>query len=350
MGFESFPFLLGWELTLACNLRCAHCGSSAGQPRANELTTRECLAICEQLPELLVREVDFTGGEPLLREDIFALLSRLAELDILTKVVSNGLLLTPAVIKRLREVKVKGVGLSVDGCPATHDRIRGREGMQRQLLATLEDLRAAGIQTTVITTANALNLDELPELRETLAQVGVGRWQVQPIFSLGRTRESSVLGLDQNDYARLGEFARQCMATDSYQGMRIAFSDSYGYYTERDTRQPAWGGCPVGIASCGITSDGRIKGCLSLPDEFSEGDLRQNDLWQIWFHPDSFRYNRAYDQSQLGENCRGCAEAERCRGGCSAMSVGSTGRFHNDPLCFTGMENRKQASGRQSNA
>ena len=66
MSFESFPFILGWELTLACNLRCRHCGTAAGEPREKELTLDESLKICDQLPELLVQEVDFTGGEPLM--------------------------------------------------------------------------------------------------------------------------------------------------------------------------------------------------------------------------------------------------------------------------------------------
>ncbi len=350
MGFEGLPFVLGWELTLACNLRCAHCGSKAGKPRPAELSTDECLAICDQLPELVVQEVNFTGGEPLLRSDIFELMARLNQLEIMTKVVTNGLLLTPAVIRRLSEVQVAGVGVSIDGCPATHDRIRGLDGMQHRLIRAIEALHEAGISTTVITTANSLNIGELPELRATLAGLGVKRWQVQPVFPLGRTRESTMLSLHEPDYLRLGDFARQCMAMDLYQGMQVLFGDSYGYYTEMDTRQPPWGGCPAGMVSCGITSDGKIKGCLSLPDKFIEGDLRQSDLWNIWFHPDAFPYTRAFDKSQLGENCRGCQEAERCRGGCSAMSFGSTGVMHNDPLCFAGMENRSQALNRQTKA
>jgi len=116
--------------------------------------------------------------------------------------------------------------------------------------------------------------------------------------------------------------------------MKILPGDSYGYYTNLDTRIPPWRGCPAGLFSCGITSDGKIKGCLSLPDELTEGDLRRDDLWDIWFHPDSFAYTRRFTTESLGPHCVACTKAEQCQGGCSAMSYGSTGRFHNDPYCF----------------
>jgi radical SAM protein with 4Fe4S-binding SPASM domain len=100
------------------------------------------------------------------------------------------------------------------------------------------------------------------------------------------------------------------------------------------TREPPWRGCPAGRLSCGITSDGKIKGCLSLPDNIVEGDLRQRDLWNIWFDSDSFVYSRQFSENKLGANCRSCDKAELCHGGCSAMSYGVTGDFHNDPYCF----------------
>ena len=111
-------------------------------------------------------------------------------------------------------------------------------------------------------------------------------------------------------------------------------ADSYGYYTDRDQRDPPWRGCPAGLYSCGITSDGKIKGCLSMPDELIEGNLRMNDLWEIWFDPQAFFYTRQFSTSKLGNNCKDCDHAIECQGGCSAISYGCTGHFHNDPYCF----------------
>ena len=93
-------------------------------------------------------------------------------------------------------------------------------------------------------------------------------------------------------------------------------------------------GCTAGLTTCGIMSDGKIKGCLSLPDNLVEGDLRTSDLWNIWFNPNAFAYTRKFAQTDMGPLCSRCLKWEQCRGGCSAMSYTSTGLFHNDPYCF----------------
>jgi radical SAM protein with 4Fe4S-binding SPASM domain len=111
-------------------------------------------------------------------------------------------------------------------------------------------------------------------------------------------------------------------------------SNGLGYYSEFCDPEFSWSGCAAGILACGITSDGKIKGCLSLPDEFVEGDLRKNDLWDIWFHPDFFPYSRNYSKDNMGPNCISCDKVDKCHGGCSIMSYGYTGRFNNDPYCF----------------
>src|SRR5512133_1189138 len=106
MKFESFPFIIGWEFTLKCNLRCLHCGSSAGHPRDNELTTEEALAICEQLPDLLVQEVDFTGGEPFLRPDLPVIANKLKELGINTCILTHGVGYTAKNIAQLKKMGI----------------------------------------------------------------------------------------------------------------------------------------------------------------------------------------------------------------------------------------------------
>ncbi len=104
MAFEGFPFVVGWELTLACNLRCRHCASTAGLARENELSLDECLALCDQFPALLVQEVDFTGGEPLLHPGWERIAARLRELGITTRMITNGIGLTPDTVRRMKQV------------------------------------------------------------------------------------------------------------------------------------------------------------------------------------------------------------------------------------------------------
>jgi radical SAM protein with 4Fe4S-binding SPASM domain len=332
MEFDSFPIVIGWELTLACNLRCDHCGSSAGLPRNNELTLPEALDICKQFPEMLVHEVIFTGGEPLFRPDWRQIAIRLHELKIKTKLITNGLLLGPDTIMQLKDAAVARVGVSMDGLEKIHDQIRKYSGLFKHILTNIEKLLASSIPVTCITTVNALNIHQLPALFHLLQSLGVDIWQFQPIFPLGRARNLTELTLSENDYIQLGEFARDYMSGKGPPA--VLPGDSFGYYSELDTRQPSWGGCSAGVNLCGITSDGRVKGCLSMPDELAEADLRQHKLWDIWFDANSFSYSRNFSLDDLGSNCLHCEYGEKCRGGCSSMSYSCTGRMHNNPYCF----------------
>ena len=121
-------------------------------------------------------------------------------------------------------------------------------------------------------------------------------------------------------------------------------ADGVGYYGDLDRRPRPWNGCAAGLASCGITAEGLVKGCLSMPDRLVEGDLRHHDLWDIWFSADAFAYNRSFRSDDLGDACAGCEHGLQCRGGCAVMSLAATGGFHGDPYCFHGIEQR--ASGR----
>jgi len=346
MFFDGFPFIIGWELTLGCNLQCNHCGSSAGQPRPNELSLKESLALCDQFPELMVQEVNFTGGEPLLQPNWLEIAAHLRDLGISTKILTNGLTLNPKRIDEMRQVGIAGIGISLDGLETTHDYIRGYTGLFNRVLESISLVQDAGMPITIITTVNALNLGELRDMFELLQSRSVKRWQVQPVFPLGRSQESSDFHLTENAYLELGNLIKQLSNLDEGIGPIICPGDSLGYFTDFYQRKPPWQGCPAGLISCGITSDGKIKGCLSLPDEVIEGDVRQNDLWDIWFNQNSFSYTRQFSIEKIGASCQSCDKAEQCKGGCSCMSYASTGSFHNDPLCFKGIEMNHQRKNR----
>jgi radical SAM protein with 4Fe4S-binding SPASM domain len=333
MSSDALPIAVGWELTLACNLRCRHCGSAAGLPRPCELTLEEGLGVCGQLAELLVAEVDFTGGEPLCSPNWEAIAARLRNLRIRTKLITNGVLLGRTMAGRLRDAGIGRVGVSIDGLEATHDYIRGRPGLFRHILAGVEALLEAGVPVTIITTVTDMNVGQLPALRGVLSSLGVDMWQFQPIFPLGRAQGCLEMALSTSAYLRLGAFARDWVRASGARPAALP-GDSFGYFTSLDQRQPPWGGCSAGLVLCGITSDGRVKGCLSMPDELTEGDLRRQDLWSIWFDASAFGYNRHFTTDTLGPNCRTCEHASVCRGGCTSMSYGCTARLHNDPYCF----------------
>ncbi len=118
------PVFCVWETTLACNLACRHCGSSAGKARPSELDTNEALGLLDALQELGTQEITFSGGEVFVRSDWRVLMARARELGIECLVVSNGLAITPAIAHDLAGFEVGSVSLSIDGGSDTHDFLR----------------------------------------------------------------------------------------------------------------------------------------------------------------------------------------------------------------------------------
>ena len=318
--FESFPFTIGWELTLACNLRCRHCGSTAGHSRAKELTLGESLAFCDQLPQLLVQRVNFSGGEPLLNPHWLQIAARLRDLGIRVDIITNGLLLSRDVVAQMRDVGICSLGVSLDGLKATHDYIRDRADAFRLAIDGIRRANEAGIVTTALTTVNARNIDDLPLLFQLVKSLGMAGWQLQPFVPLGRGHDASDLLLSEKDYRRLGDFLEEWGSKALDQGVKLFTADSLGYFAAFETCPDPWRGCSAGLVTCAITSDGKVKGCLSLPNSFIEGDLRERDLWDIWFDSNAFSYNRRYTADLLGPACRECNRADQCRGGCSSKA------------------------------
>lgn len=346
MSFESFPLNIGWELTLKCNLRCNHCASAAGIPRADELTTEEALKICDQFPDLLVQEVDFTGGEPLLRSDWVEIAAHLRELGIATNILSNCLILDQATVSKLKQADISTVGTSLDGLEKTHDHIRGCVGSFAKVIRGIELLHNEGIQVIVITTVNAVNISELKGILDLLESLGVDSWRLQPLIPVGRANSFREMEMDESDLLSLGDFIKNWTPKAKTKGLKIICSDGLEYIDETWPQERPWLGCPAGWTTCGITSDGKIKGCLSLPDEIVEGDLRKNDLWDIWFNPKSFSYSRHFSHDQLGSNCDSCLKADECLGGCSSNSYAATGKFHNDPYCYYKIKKTRESTKR----
>lgn len=348
MSFEWFPFTLGWELTLACNLRCKHCGSNAGQPRKNELTTDEALSLCDQFPALLVQEVDFTGGEPLLRSDWPEIATHLKKIGITTGVVTNGLTLNQETIEQIQSSGISHIAVSVDGLESTHDYTRGEKGIFHRVIKGVNRSVEAKIPTTIITTVTELNINELPDLFELLSNIGIQRWRPQPLILTGRVKSHHELVIQERTFLQLVNFYQNWGQKANDSGMELLRADGLGYYFDSDVYRGDWHGCPAGLVSVGIMSDGKVKGCLSLPDEFVEGDLRKRSLWDIWFDEEAFSYTRKFSRNQLGEYCDSCDKGDQCKGGCSAMSYGSTGIVHNDPFCHYRIQ-KKSACGRSKN-
>jgi len=325
-----------WEFTLRCNLRCLHCGSSAGLPREKELTTNECFKLCEELAELGCEDVSLMGGEPFLRKDWFSVASCIRDLGMNLAFVSNGTILD-RYIEKISQLEPKVVGISLDGMKNTHELIRGKGTFEKTVKA-IDLLRERNIQTTVITTVSKLNFRDLPKMKEFLFKKEVN-WQLQVAMPFGNFKREQMLS--KEEFYATALFIAKERIKNRFEDLPVIGAHCYGYYSEI-LPGCEWDGCQAGISSIGITSDGGIVGCLSMGnDRFIEGNVRDKSLREIWEDPNSFEYNRKFDETKLGPNCRNCKYGLKCRGGCNSMSYTLTGRFHNDPYCFYAIEKEK---------
>ncbi len=331
------------ELTLACNLRCRHCGSRAGRARDDELTTAEMKGLFKQLVGIGCKRVTLSGGEPTAREDWPDLIEGAARAGLTVSMITNAIGFDVDAARLAKKMGLTTVGLSVDGIGRTHDVVRGRIGHFQQLTEAIKAVREAGLSFTLITTINRLNLGELEKLHAFARKQGAFSWQVQPVANMGNMVDNPELGLKGTDLIDVE--SRLARLINQHQ-QRVAVCNSLGYFgrnekvLRKSSRTVCFKGCAAGMRTLGIESNGNVKGCLSILAGYNEegcnyveGNIRDEPLEQIWHRDGAFAYNRQWSLDDLGGFCRECRYAERCRGGCRS-NMAATGDGIENRMCI----------------
>ncbi|HSH48332.1 MAG TPA: heme d1 biosynthesis radical SAM protein NirJ [Halomonas sp.] len=176
-----------WNLIRRCNLTCKHCyTTSADIDFKGELSTEEALAVLEDLKGFRVPALILSGGEPLMRPDIFELSRRTRELGIYAGLSTNGTLITEDNIDAIADVGYDYVGISIDGLEATHDDFRQRQGAFRESMRAVALCKAHGIKVGLRTTLTQHNFDELPQILEMLDEHDVDKFYLSHLNYGGR--------------------------------------------------------------------------------------------------------------------------------------------------------------------
>jgi radical SAM protein with 4Fe4S-binding SPASM domain len=326
VGF--FPYSCVWELTLACNLRCKHCGSIAGKRREAELSLDECLRVADDLVALGCRRVTLIGGEPTLSPHWHQVGRHLARMGTDVNMISNGMTWSQAHVEQAAAAGFSLVSFSLDGLQNEHDAFRAPGSFERVVRA-IDLTRAGGLPAAVNTTIHRLNRRQLPQMRMLMLEHGISVWQLQLATSSGNMDEHRDLLLPPEDLLWLvPQIADLCRLPSPT--MEIVVGHNIGYFGNpesalrgADVALPFWVGCRAGCHVLGIESGGDVKGCLSLPSSahgehrFVEGNLREKSLPELWNRPTGFAYNRLFSEDQLRGFCRVCRFRDVCRGGCS---------------------------------
>jgi radical SAM protein with 4Fe4S-binding SPASM domain len=334
------PILAVWEITLACDLACGHCGSRAGRARPDELSTDEAFALVDQLAELGVIEVVLIGGESYLRDDWCAIIRRIAERGMQPLLTTGGRGMTAERAADAARAGLVSASVSLDGLRETHDRQRGVAGSFDAALEAMRNLRDAGVGVSANTQINRLSLRELPALVETIIAHGAHSWQIQLTVAMGRAADHPEWLLQPYDllelFPMLDRLAARCRDAD----VRLWPGNNVGYFGPYETvlrgtmTRGHHVGCGAGVWGLGIEADGTIKGCPSLATAgWTGGNVRDARLVDIWERGAAMRYIRDRTVDDLWGFCRSCYYADECRGGCTWTAESLLGKPGNNPMC-----------------
>ena len=331
------PIYVVFDVTSKCNLKCIHCYSL----EQNEgLTTNEVYHIVDMLYEAGVGMIDFGGGEPLLRKDIFDILSYSKDLGLYTSLSTNGTLLDNDSIKRLKALDIDHVCISLDGAkPETHDHIRNKKGTYKKTIEGIKNCVTAGINTQISTVFMRSNIDELADLHNLLESLNVDGWYVYDFIPAGRGKEiqDEVLGPKQRGqlFTKLQELAPSSrisikpspylLTVNSACGTDTYFYRTYGKLTE------FIGGCPAGRWTCHISSNGDLHPCYLLPHKL--GNLKQDTFEDIWFNSSNPVLKELRNRTLLKGTCGKCKYRDVC-GGCRARVFWKTGNYLESDSCW----------------
>jgi radical SAM protein with 4Fe4S-binding SPASM domain len=339
IGFPAHPVL---EVTSACNLRCIHCHASGGTPADDELTTEEVKRLLDQLAEVSeFRMVAFTGGEPLVRDDIFELLAYSQALGFTNTMATNATLIDDAVARRLRRYGVAIGAVSIDGFDAqTHDYVRNQPGAFESALRGIHALRRAGIPLHINITVMEYNMDQLEPLMALVDELGTAILIMYQLVPVGRGEGIEEAALDLGANERLIRFMAQAQSVIRAIMEPVAGPQYWSFLLNRSgiksglllrLAETVFHGCAAGRGFVYIKSNGEVWPCPFI--EVSCGNVRETPFPTIWATSPVFE-----DLRQREERLRGrCGECEyrRLCGGCRGRSWATSGDYlAADPSCF----------------
>ncbi len=334
---EHIPFLVSWNLTKRCNLKCAHCYLDAAELEgADETTTDEAKGFIDEVASINPQAMlIMTGGEPLLRPD-FPILSEYASKRGLTVVVgTNGTLLDDSTVEMLVRSGVQGVGLSLDSAtPFFHDRFRGVAGAWQKTMDGIEALKRRSLPFQLQLTVTRENRGDIPGLIEFAAQNGAKA--VNIFFLVCTGRGQNMTDLTPEEYEATLKYLVEAEAV--FEGRVMVRARCAPHFLrvvsslnpESAVMKGQTSGCIAGTGYLRISPEGDVTPCPYIPASRGDANLKRKRLKDIWYNHPVFKSLRG---PSYNGRCKDCEFNDVC-GGCRARALSATGDLMGeDPWC-----------------
>ena len=347
--------LVAWEITRSCNLNCVHCRAAAERgPYPGELDTEKCLDILDQIVQVGQPIVILTGGEPLLRKDVFELAQHGTRLGLRMVMATNGTLVTPEMAERMKSSGIKRVSVSIDGAGAEeHDQFRKVPGAFDASLKSLDWLKKAGIEFQINTTVTRHNVHQVRDILDLAVNLGAVAHHIFLLVPTGRAKDMVNQEIDGLEYEKLlhwfydmrDQVPLHLKATCAPHYYRILRQEAHarGEKVDLDTYglDAVTRGCLGGTSFCFIAHDGIVQPCGYL--ELNCGDLKKVSFGEVWRESQIFK--RLRDFSAYTGKCGRCEYLKFC-GGCRARAYENTGDYMaEEPLCIYQPSKKLSAAG-----
>jgi len=336
--------LIAWELTGACNLRCVHCRASAvDQPLPNEFSTDEAVALIDEVAGFSNPILILTGGEPLLRGDIFDIAAYGTKKGLRVVMGSNGTLITSEVAKKIHKSGIQRVAISIESAnPKVHDEFRQIPGAFEATIEGIKHLREQNVGVQIDPTITKRNLGDVDDILKLAIDLGAEALHIFLLVPTGRGKELKEEEIPPEEYERvLNWFYEQqrnvplhlkaTCAPHYYRIMRQRAKEEGVKITyETHGLEAMTRGCLGGISFCFIGHAGQVQPCGYL--ELDCGNVREQPFRKIWEESKIFVELRDYDK--LKGKC-GICEYKKVCGGCRARAYALTGDYlGEEPYCI----------------
>ncbi|MBN1191672.1 MAG: mycofactocin radical SAM maturase [Dehalococcoidales bacterium] len=320
----SAPVNLTWEITHKCNLHCIHCLSGSADELPDELDFEECKSVVDQIAALKVFEINFGGGEPLLKSYFPALLEYIHARGIVTCISTNGTLLDRDMASFFSTSPLVQIQVSLDGAtPEVNDRIRGK-GTYSRIIQGIELLAEQKVSFSINTVVTSQNYHQLTDLKSLAGSYGANL-RVSRFRPSGRARSSwEMLKLNVSQLEELANWLAE------HPG--ILTGDSFFSISEKGRRELGLDVCGACKMTCCIDPVGAVYPCAFMQaEEFYAGSLRKDSFKAIWDNSPVFLRFRKLEPA----SCKKCPRFSSCRGGCPAVAYFVKNDLNSpDPECL----------------